>query len=288
MDHAESQTKRLHALQKESSKWKTQSQKSQKLIKFLNQNNEQLEEELQEAMNRELELTGQMKRIVLKSVQNKGPVKQLAQFRADIKASDKRISQFKADIQRLKGDLMAANRQASEMRREREHEMGVKAELERDLETLKGEVSGMKQKQGEIQKLRDLVEEVDINGDGDWKEEMGDRERHLECQWQEVAAREKRVRQRKVQVEHVLKNVLEMEVGVSLKREIKEMVQRVHSLKVRLIYLLLTYTHIYTFIIRDSKVLIIRQSTPKMYLFVYWFIYLFQTLFIISKLPKLG
>ena len=238
MDQTESQTKRIHALQKESSKWKTQSQKSQKLIKFLNQNNEQLEEELQEAMDRELELTGQMKRIVLKSAQNKGPAKQLAQFRADIKASDKRISQFKADIHRLKGDLMTANREASEMRREREQETGVKAELERDLERLKGELSGMKQKQGEIRELRDLVEGVDLNGEGDWKEEMGERERHLECQWREVAVRERRVRQRKGQVEQVLKNVLQMEVGESLERQIKAMVQRLNSLKVNLISLL--------------------------------------------------
>lgn len=172
-DRAAELEKELRTLREEVSRQKLKSKKNENLIKFLNQNNEDLETKLGEAVERELQLTGEMRELALKGERSKG--------------EQQKVTGLKREVTRLKNDIFEKNKEISAklkaMGNLEEQVAHLKEKLEQmDQEKYRIEMEGKE----ELEELKQMVEQIESEGrqkEGMEKVQLEDvlrRERELE------------------------------------------------------------------------------------------------------------
>jgi chromosome segregation ATPase len=168
-------------LKQDLEKQRIKTRKNEDLIKFLNQNNEDLESKLSEAVERELQLTGEMRELALGGERKKN--------------ESKKLKQLQKEISKLKNDLFEKNKELTGKLRligSYEEEVGG---LKKQLEEVKREKFRVEMEgKDELEELKRLVDQIDFSEKTDQEEErqaaLRQKERQLELREMKVNMRE--------------------------------------------------------------------------------------------------
>lgn len=173
--------KEVSRLKEELSRHKLKARKSEKVIQFLNTNNEKLENQLSEAVDRELQLTGEMRQLALKS--DKG------------RAKGARLGELRREITKLKDEMFEKNKDISEKLRTIENLEAEMGKLREEIEGLRREKYRVemegKEELSELQQLVDKLESEEKNREQgsqrEWEERLGQaRRKEAELEEREV------------------------------------------------------------------------------------------------------